>query len=75
MTGFLESGFDVVFALELDEDAVKTYRHNIGLHIFNGDITKFDKSAITKARVMIGGSPCQGFSNSNRYTNFLDLAI
>lgn len=59
--GFLESGFDVVFALELDEEAVKTYRHNIGSHIFNGDITKFDKNTIRKAPMMIGGSPLPRF--------------
>jgi DNA (cytosine-5)-methyltransferase 1 len=70
--GFIESGFDVVFALEIDEDAAKTYRYNIGPHIINGDITKINKSTIPNAPVMIGGSPCQGFSNSNRYTNFLD---
>ncbi|WP_235332378.1 DNA cytosine methyltransferase [Paenibacillus terrae] len=69
---FLEAGFDVVFALEMDEDAVATYRHNIGSHIVQGDITKIDKSRIVKAPIMIGGSPCQGLSNSNRNTNFLD---
>lgn len=71
-TGFLEEGFDVVFALELNEDAAETYRHNIGPHIIRGDITTFDKQRIAKAPVMIGGSPCQGFSNANRNTNFLD---
>ncbi|WP_223821860.1 DNA cytosine methyltransferase [Paenibacillus peoriae] len=70
--GFLESGFDVVFALEMDKDAVATYRHNIGSHVVQGDITKIDKSRIIKAPIMIGGSPCQGFSNSNRYTNYLE---
>ncbi|WP_240416538.1 DNA cytosine methyltransferase [Paenibacillus periandrae] len=70
--GVLEAGFDVVFALELSEGAALTYRHNIGSHIVQGDITKFDKSKIAKAPVMIGGSPCQGFSNANRNTNFLD---
>lgn len=70
--GFLEAGFDVVFALELNRDAVETYRYNIGNHIMHGDITKIDKSKIIKAPVMIGGSPCQGFTNANRNTNFLD---
>ncbi|WP_197186625.1 DNA cytosine methyltransferase [Brevibacillus agri] len=41
-------------------------------HVVQADIKTFDKSRITKAPVMIGGSPCQGFSNSNRYTNYLD---
>lgn len=71
-TGFLNLGYDVVFALELNEDAVETYRHNIGHHIVHGDITTFDKQKIAKAPIMIAGTPCQGFSNANRYTNFLD---
>ncbi|WP_145949576.1 DNA cytosine methyltransferase [Paenibacillus sp. Y412MC10] len=71
--GAIEAGFKVIFALELSEGAVETYRHNLGNHILHGDITKIDKAKqILKAPVMIGGSPCQGFSNSNRYTNFLD---
>lgn len=71
--GAIEAGFEVIFALELSEGAVETYRHNLGNHILHGDITQIDKAnQILKAPVMIGGSPCQGFSNSNRYTNFLD---
>ncbi|MBG9776168.1 DNA cytosine methyltransferase [Brevibacillus laterosporus] len=70
--GFKQAGFDIVFALEKDPDAVKTYRYNHGGYVVHADITKFDKTSITKAPIMIGGSPCKGFSNSNRNTNFLD---
>lgn len=70
--GFKEEGFNIVFALEKDEEAIKTYRYNHGEHIVQADITTFDKSKISKAPIMIGGSPCQGFSNSNRHTSFLD---
>lgn len=69
--GFLQAGFDVVFAVEQNLNAVKTYRENIGKHILQADITKMDKARFTSP-VMIGGSPCQGFSNANRYTNYLD---
>lgn len=70
--GFIEEGFDIVFALEKEEGAVRTYRRNISNEIVQADITQFDKSRITQAPIMIAGTPCQGFSNSNRYTNFLD---
>ncbi|WP_374724216.1 DNA cytosine methyltransferase [Calidifontibacillus erzurumensis] len=71
--GFIKSGFDIVFALEKDSHACKTYRHNIGDHIVQEDITKFDKTLFPKdAPIVIGGPPCQGFSNANRKTNFLD---
>lgn len=71
--GAIQAGFDVVYALEKDLDAVKTYRHNIGAHIQHGDITSSSiKSTIPHVPIMIGGSPCQGFSNGNRKTNYLD---
>ncbi|MEK5209441.1 DNA cytosine methyltransferase [Psychrobacillus sp. FSL H8-0510] len=72
--GFQEAGFDVAFALELNESAAETYRQNIGDHIHTGDITEFDKSRFNQigSPVVIGGSPCQGFSAANRKTNFLD---
>jgi DNA (cytosine-5)-methyltransferase 1 len=69
--GFLQVRIDVVFAAEQNRNAVKTYRENIGKHILQADITKIDKTRFTSP-VMIGGSPCQGFSNANRYTNYLD---
>lgn len=68
---FKESGFDVIFALEKDSEIAKTYRHNIG-DIEVADIKTFDKSKLPYAPIVIGGSPCKGFSNSNRYTHFLD---
>lgn len=69
--GFKEMGFDIIFALEKDEEIAKTYRHNIG-EIVTEDIKTFDKTRLPFAPVVIGGSPCKGFSNSNRYSHFLD---
>lgn len=48
-TGFILEGFDVVFALELNADAVETYQYNIGSDIIQGDITTFDKRKIAKS--------------------------
>ncbi|WP_338657207.1 DNA cytosine methyltransferase (plasmid) [Sporosarcina psychrophila] len=72
--GFVQEGFQVKFALENNSEAVMSYRLNHTNDIACVDITKFDKSAFNEigSTVMIGGSPCQGFSNSNRHTNFLD---
>lgn len=69
--GFLKSGYEIMFAVEMNPDAVKTYRANIGNHILQKDVTKVDTNRYSSP-IMIGGSPCQGFSNSNRYTNYLD---
>lgn len=64
--------YDIVFAIDNNDGACKTYATNIGEHIVNADITTIDKSKIPASTVVIGGSPCQGFSNSNRKTNFVD---
>lgn len=72
--GFKEVGFDVELAVELSSEAAKTYRQNIGNHIDVADITTYDKGRfkVIGSPVMIGGSPCQGFSAANRSTNFLE---
>lgn len=67
--GFLNSGFEIVWANDFLEDAVNTYKKNIGSHIVHGDITKILNSDIPNdADIVIGGFPCQGFSvaNNNR---------
>lgn len=63
--GFVESGrFDPVGAVELDPDAADTYRANFGDHIFNGDIAEWlEKGGLPRSHVVVGGPPCQGFSN------------
>ncbi|WP_416656078.1 DNA cytosine methyltransferase [Bacillus amyloliquefaciens] len=67
--GFIESGFNIVLALEKDQDAVTTYRYNHGDHVVQCDIKLFDYSLFKKykAPVMIGGAPCQGFSLENKH--------
>lgn len=72
--GFVEEGFSVKLALEKDAEAIQTYKANLGDHIQQADLTNFDFSIFNdiKAPIMIGGSPCQGFSSSNRKTSFLE---
>ena len=71
--GFIDAGgFDIVYAVEKDNDAATTYRYNIGNHVYVEDIRKIDKSLLPKVPIIFGGSPCQGFSNSNRISNFLE---
>ena len=78
--GFTKSGFHIVQAVEVDPHAAKTYRKN-------HPETDVIESAIQKLNpvkclarvglqpgdisVLIGGPPCQGFSESNRRTRTL----
>lgn len=59
--GFVQAGFDVLWANDINGFACKTYAHNIGDHIIHGDITEIDYQSIPTADIIIGGFPCQDF--------------
>lgn len=64
--GFINAGFEIIWANDFFEDAVHSYRKNIGKHMIHGDITKISSDDIPEgADVIIGGFPCQGFSVAN----------
>lgn len=67
--GFKQAGFNIVWAIDNNPNAVDTYKHNIGNHIICADITKIDIKDIPECEIIIGGPPCQSFSLSgNRNT-------
>lgn len=71
--GFINSGFDIVWANDFFPEAVETYKNNIGDHIVLGDITKIKSSDIpNNIDIVIGGFPCQGFSIANGNRNEKD---
>ncbi|WP_051314919.1 DNA cytosine methyltransferase [Alteribacter aurantiacus] len=74
--GFIQSGFDVIWANDFNSDAVRTYSENIGEHIVLGDITKIKSEQIPgtpgEVDVVIGGFPCQGFSIANKNRSSAD---
>ncbi len=64
--GFLDTGrFRSVAAVEHDRVAAATYAANFGRdHVFAEDIaTWLERGAVPSAEVVVGGPPCQGFSN------------
>ena len=63
--GLIQAGNDVVWANDIDADAVSTYRKNINEHIVQADIKQIDIQTIPDADVVVGGFPCQGFSVAN----------
>lgn len=62
--GFVNEGFEPLLAVEWDQAAAATYAANFGEdHVVAGDIAEVKTADIPSARLIIGGPPCQGFSN------------
>ena len=62
--GFAEEGYEPVLAVEWDKFAAATYAANFGEHhVRAGDIVDVPDRLIPLADLVIGGPPCQGFSN------------
>lgn len=75
--GFQHSGiyykplpFDVVFAADNSEDAVKAYKLNLGDHVSLVDLNEINIGELPSAEVLTGGFPCQDFSSSGSKTGF-----
>lgn len=60
--GFRQEGFEPVFAVEWDRAAAATYARNLGEHVVCSDIAGVRDSDVPAADVVVGGPPCQGFS-------------
>lgn len=58
--GFELAGFQSVFAVDVDAPAILTYRANFSAEAVCCDIR--DIKDFPRARVVVGGPPCQGFS-------------
>jgi len=63
--GLIRAGHEVVWANDFDADAVESYRQNIGEHVVLGDICSISSTDIPEGDVVVGGFPCQGFSQAN----------
>lgn len=66
---FDKLNFDVVWANDIDPDAVSTYKANqekfLGGHpIHEGDVRKVDIKSVPDFDVLLAGFPCQPFSNA-----------
>jgi len=63
---------DNYYASEIDEHAITVAQANYPQTIQVGDVTKLKGSDLQKIGLLIGGSPCQGFSIAGKKLNFED---
>ena len=78
--GFQMGGFKNIFSVDCDRNSCETYRQNMSHHVLVEDkienLTKQDIKTMIKGKnvdVVIGGTPCQGFSMAgNIGRQFLD---
>ncbi len=70
--GFEAAGFETAYAFDVEEDCVATFHKNVSLVAEQADVT--DPNIISKVNnavgkapfVIVGGPPCQGFSQQRR---------
>ena len=63
---------DNYYASEVDKYAIQVAKKNYPNTKHIGDVTKVDASELPKIDLLIGGSPCQGFSFAGKQLNFND---
>jgi site-specific DNA-cytosine methylase len=64
--------FDNYYASEIDKHAINVTQHNYPNTIQLGDINNWKSWNLSGVDLIMGGSPCQGFSNSGFGLNFED---
>lgn len=62
---YKDPAFEIRFACDYDKCACESYRHNIGDHIFHGDVRTIHGND-DPYNLIIGGPSCKPFSASNR---------
>lgn len=63
---------DSYYASEIDKYAIQVAKHNYPDTIHLGDVTQVKGHDLPKIDLLIGGSPCQGFSFAGKQLNFDD---
>lgn len=63
---------DNYYSSEIDKYPIKVTQHNYPNTIQLGDVTQIQGKNLPQIDLLMGGSPCQGFSFSGKQLNFVD---
>ena len=64
--GFLQAGYEIVWANDNEHWSCETYKKNFGDHIHEGSIVDVDFSKVPDCDIITGGFPCQDFSVTSK---------
>ena len=71
--GFKQAGFRILWANDIDEDCVETYRRNVGkITLGNIQDPAIRPRNIPSPDVLIAGFPCQAYSNAGSRRGVMD---
>jgi len=71
--GFLQAGYEIAWANEIDKCAADTYKYNLGGNsIVVGDIKNIQANDIPNIDILAAGFPCQSFSTAGKQRGFDD---
>ncbi len=66
----LNKKIDNFYASEIDKHAIQVTQHNFPNTIQLGDVTELNTDKLPNIDLLIGGSPCQSFSNAGNGSGF-----
>ena len=68
----IKNKFEIAWATDLDKYSAKTYRKNYEHKFIEEDINNLEGKNLEAVDVLVGGFPCQAFSNAGRREGFMD---
>jgi len=70
--GFIQNGFEILWANEIDKNAVITYKENFNHKLYHQDIKTLNEKEVEKVDIITAGFPCQAFSIAGYQKGFCD---